>query len=125
MLRCEYTFYGKCKKHKYLYEYEGHLYCAKHCQIMMGTMLEARIYPYTHQGTPVCHHIGCKSERVEWNHGGFFCSKHMKELDIIRMKAHCGDKDEELKAHIDEFSIRKNPSQGHSDYILAGTDLRR
>lgn len=118
LVRCEYDHYGQCKRHKNLIWHLGHLYCSKHYQIMIGTRVETKIYPQTHDGHPVCHAIGCKSEQVIYGHGGYFCPKHTKALDMIRSNAHCGTKSLEKQAHEQEFAMRKIPCPRHSYMLL-------
>lgn len=117
--RCQYNICGRCKKHKYLYELDGRLYCSKHYDIMIGDRLENKLHSYDIRGRPICHRLYCESEDVRYIFGGYFCHRHIKEIDDIRRYVHCGDRELEYDAHLREFEIRKSPCHRHSRFILS------
>lgn len=74
---------------------------------------------YNKNGDRICDAFGCrKHTRLVFIHRGWFCRKHRKQLDEIRMRIkETGNFIVEINARYEELLFRKRQDYGHIHYL--------
>jgi hypothetical protein len=72
---------------------------------------------FNQHGNPICNYIGCrKNTKLREFASGLWCKKHIGDIQYIRGRINHTGTEDELKARIEEFEIRKNTDIGHYYY---------